>query len=98
MIEKKNAKHPVLNSVEDVFGTSDVYGVVHLDENKATVLLRGAVTETLDPASKLIAGEKNDPLMAAAWLREYTAPNGKAKGQAFCTTVTVNRSLQSNRD
>lgn len=96
VIEKKNAKHPVLNGVEDVFGTSDVYGVVNLDESKATVLLRGAVTETLDPASTPIAGEKNDPMMAAAWLREYTSPNGKAKGQAFCTTMGASEDFRSS--
>jgi mono/diheme cytochrome c family protein/glucose/arabinose dehydrogenase/type 1 glutamine amidotransferase len=95
VIEKKHAGHAVLNSVEDVFGTSDVYGVVNLDENKAAVLLRGAVTETLDPASKPIAGEKNDPMMAAAWLREYTSPNGKAKGQAFCTTLGASEDFRS---
>jgi hypothetical protein len=26
-------------------------------------------------------------LQAAAWLKDYTAPNGSAKGQAFCTTM-----------
>lgn len=86
VIEEANADHPVLNSVNDVFAPSDVYTVKNLDESKATVLLRGAVTKTLDPESKPIDGPKNDPLQALAWLREYTAPSG-AKGQAFCTTM-----------
>jgi hypothetical protein len=95
VIEGKNARHPVLNSVKDVFGPSDVYGVKNLDESKATVLLRGAVTETLDPASKPIAGPKNDPMMPIAWLREYTAPNGTTKGRSFCTTMGASTDFTS---
>ena len=26
-------------------------------------------------------------MMPLAWLREYTAPNGKTQGKAFCTTL-----------
>jgi type 1 glutamine amidotransferase len=87
VIEEANAKHPILNSVKDVFALSDVYTVSNLDEKKATILLRAAVTETMEPSSKPISGPKNNPLQAAAWLRDYTAPNGTAKGQAFCTTM-----------
>lgn len=86
VIEPANAQHPVLNGVEDVFAASDVYTVKNLDETKATVLLRGAVTESLDPASKAIPGPKNDPMMALAWLREYTTEEG-VRGKAFCTTL-----------
>ncbi len=87
MIEAANAKHEVLNGVGEIFGPSDVYGVANLDPNAATILLRGIVTETLDPASKAVAGKKNEPMMPLAWLREYTAPNGTTKGKAFCTTM-----------
>ena len=85
VIEKASANHPMLRGVTDVFAPSDVYAVENLTDD-ATILLRGAVTETLDPASKLIAGGKNDPMMALAWLRQYTSPGG-AKGRAFCTTM-----------
>jgi hypothetical protein len=95
VIEEANAKHPVLNSVKDVFAPSDVYTVKNLDESKSTVLLRGAVTATLDPASKIIDGPKNNPMQALAWLREYTSPSG-AKGQAFCTTMGASVDLVSH--
>jgi len=85
VIESANAAHPVLRGVKDVFAASDVYTVKNLTD-EATVLLRGAVTETLDPDSDLISGEKNSPMMPLAWLREYTSPGG-AKGRAFCTTL-----------
>lgn len=86
VIEAANAAHPVLRGVKDVFAPSDVYTVKNLTDD-ATVLMRGIVTETLDPASKAVEGEKNNPLQALAWLREYTAPNGTAKGEAFTCTA-----------
>jgi len=85
VIEKTNAGHPILRGVKDVFAPSDVYTVKHLQPND-TVLLRGAVTETLDPKSAAIDGPKNNPMMALAWVRKYTSPAG-ATGQAFCTTM-----------
>lgn len=87
VIESANAKHETLNGVGEIFGPSDVYGIKNLDQSAATILLRGAVTETLDPASKNLEGPKNNPMMPLAWLREYTAPNGTTKGKAFCTTL-----------
>ena len=47
VFETANLKHPVLRGVDEIFGTTDVYAVKNLDLSKATVLLRGAVTETL---------------------------------------------------
>lgn len=76
--------HPILNSVEDVFAPSDVYGVTHLTDAD-TILMRAAVTESLDPDSSDIAGEKNDPMQPFAWLHPYVSPAG-TKGQSFCTT------------
>ena len=94
VIEDANAEHPVLRGVKDVFAPSDVYTVKNLTDD-ATILLRGAVTETLDPKSKLIDGPKNDPMMALAWLREFTSPGG-TKGQAFCTTMGASVDLMSD--
>ena len=87
VIEAANATHPVLQGVGEIFATTDVYGVANLDQKAATILLRGAVTESLDPASKNLEGAKNNPMMPLAWLREYTAPDGTTKGKAFCTTL-----------
>ena len=87
VVESPNASHAVLKGVGEIFGPTDVYGIANLDQKAATILLRGAVTASLDPASKPIDGPKNNPMMPLAWLREYTAPNGTAKGNAFCTTL-----------
>ncbi|MEM0926197.1 MAG: hypothetical protein AAGJ83_09205, partial [Planctomycetota bacterium] len=84
VIEAANAEHPILNSVTDVFCPSDVYGVKHLT-SQDTILMRGAVTESLDPSSPNVKGEQNDPMQPFAWLHPYQSPGG-ATGQAFCTT------------
>ena len=86
VIEEANAKHAVLNSVKDVFAPSDVYGVTHLTDAD-TVLMRGAVTETLNPASKPIDGDKNNPMQPLAWLHTYMTPDGQGEGRSFCTTA-----------
>jgi type 1 glutamine amidotransferase len=95
VIEEANAKHPILNGVSDVFALSDVYTVKNLDEKDAKVLMRGAVTATLDPSSKPIDGPKNNPMMPVAWVRDYTAPNGTTKGKAFCTTMGASIDLKN---
>lgn len=85
VVVEKNADHPILHDVSDVYTPSDIYGVVHLDQDAATVLLRGQVLKHLDPAAPP-ADEKNDPMMPLAWLKDYTAPSGKV-GQVFVTTA-----------
>ncbi len=95
VIESANAKHPVLTGVSDVFAPTDVYGVIHLTDAD-TILLRGAVTESLDPASKPVDGEKNNPMQPLAWLHNYTAPNGTTKGHSFCTTMGASVDLLSD--
>ncbi|MGJ8723630.1 MAG: PVC-type heme-binding CxxCH protein [Roseibacillus sp.] len=86
VIEAANSDHPILTGVQNVFGPSDVYGVNAVTPENATILLRGEVTETLASDSKAVAA-KNDPMQPLAWLREYTAPNGKTKGKTFATTM-----------
>ncbi len=87
VIVEANAKHPILNGVEDVFGPSDVYSVRRVNPDNSTILLRGSVTETLSPKSQAVEGAKNNPMMPLAWLRDYKTPDGKGKGQAFTTTM-----------
>lgn len=94
VVEKANADHPILRGVSDVFGPSDVYGVIHLTDAD-TILMRGAVTETLDPKSKVLEGKKNNPMQPLAWLHPYTAPNGTTNGTSFCTTMGASVDLVS---
>jgi hypothetical protein len=92
MIETKNAAHPILQGVTDVFGPSDVYGIRRLTEED-TILMRGAVTQTLAPDSSFV-DSKNEPMQPLAWIHPYTAPNGK-KGTTFCTTMGASVDLVS---
>lgn len=85
VIAKDHAAHPILNSVKDVFCPSDVYGVINLTDADQ-ILMRAAVTESLDPSSPNIAGEKNDPMQPFAWVHTYQRPNGSGQGTSFCTT------------
>ena len=87
VIEAAHSKNDVLHGVGEIFATTDVYGIKNLDQSAATILLRGQVTESLDPKSKALTGTKNQPMMPLAWLHEYTAPNGSTKGRSFCTTL-----------
>jgi hypothetical protein len=86
VVEKGAEQHPILRGVGEIFTPSDIYGVTHLTEADQ-VLLRGAVTQSLDPKSAKIDGPKNDPMQALAWLHTYTRPNAAGTGQAFCTTA-----------
>lgn len=81
-----HAKHPILRGVGSFFAPSDVYGVIHLTEAD-TILLRGLVTESLDPKSAVVSGKPNDPAQPLAWLHGYESPDGTTTGQAFCTTA-----------
>jgi mono/diheme cytochrome c family protein/glucose/arabinose dehydrogenase len=89
-----NADHPVLNDVDSFFMWSDIYGIENLDEQSATVLLRGAVTESLSPDSKMLDGPKNNPMMPLAWLKTYPTPDGKNEGNIFATTGGAAYDLQ----
>lgn len=86
VIEDGKAAHPILNSVSDVFAPSDVYGVIHLTEAD-NILMRGAVTETLDPESKVLEGKLNAPMQPLAWLHPWTSPDGQKAGTTLCTTA-----------
>ncbi len=94
VIEPSAQQHPILNGVTDIFTLSDIYAVNRVTEGNATILLRGAVTESLDPSSKMVAGTKNDPMMPLAWLRHYQGPSGR-NGCVFATTAGASVDFQS---
>ncbi|MEO8268820.1 MAG: hypothetical protein ABI557_03805, partial [Aureliella sp.] len=77
--------NPILNSVADIFCPSDVYTVSHLTDADQ-ILMRAAVTESLDPQSALVKGGVNSPTQPFAWLHTYQRPDGSGQGKSFCTT------------
>ena len=86
VIETANAGNPILRSVTHVFTPSDIYGVTHLTAAD-TILMRGAVTESLDPQSADVTTDKNKVLQPLAWLHTYQRPNKSGTGNSFCTTA-----------
>uniref|UniRef100_UPI003B59A6B5 PVC-type heme-binding CxxCH protein n=1 Tax=Shewanella gaetbuli TaxID=220752 RepID=UPI003B59A6B5 len=87
VINQEYSKHDILTDVQDIFTKSDIYGIEHLNQKEAKVLLYGAVTESLDEASKLVDGSQNDPMMPLAWLKKYPTPKGNKQGDIFATTA-----------
>ncbi len=88
-VEQANRDHPVLNGVGEIFCASDVYGVDPLEPY--TVLLRGEVTETLEPDSKPVEG-KNDPMQPVAWVRTFDNA-GEVDNRVMTTTMGASSDL-----
>lgn len=84
--------HPVLRGVTDIWGPTDVYGVVHLPTN-AMVLVRGQVLSGMRPEDAPLPGAKNDPMMPVVWTRNYSA--GGKTNQIVTTTMGAATDLES---
>jgi len=85
--------HPVLRGVKDVWGPTDVYGIVHLPEN-SKVLLQGQILKGMKPTDAAVEDKRNSPMMPLAWVRSYKSESG-AEGRVFCTTMGASIDLES---
>jgi hypothetical protein len=85
--------HRLLRGVTDIWGPTDVYGIVHLPTD-AKVLVHGQVLAGMKPSDPPVAGKKNDPMMPLAWLRNYTGQSGKTS-MIFATTMGASVDLES---
>lgn len=84
IIDPQAAGLPIMRGVKDIFGDTDVYTAAPPAD--ATILVRGEVTETLDPASPAVKGSKNNPMQPVAWTRLYKQENG-VENRIFTTTM-----------
>lgn len=85
VVEASVKDNPILRGVTDVFGDTDVYTAAPPAD--ATIVLRGEVTASLDPASPATSdAKKNDPMQPVLWLREPTNEAGK-KNKILTTTM-----------
>lgn len=75
IVEPAGKGHPVLRGVGELFGDTDVYTASPLPD--VTILVRGEVTQSLDPKSPAVAGAKNNPMQPIVWVRENKGPQGK---------------------
>ena len=93
VINREFAQHPILRGVEDVWGPTDVYGITHLAKTDQ-VLMFGQVLVGMSPSDPPVEGEKNNPMMPLAWVRNYTGASGKTS-RVFATTMGASVDLQS---
>jgi hypothetical protein len=92
IIESAVKGDAILRGVKDIFGDTDVYTAAPPPD--ATILVRGQVTETLDPKSAPVAGKKNEPMQPVVWLRERTNEAGK-RNHILTTTMGSATDLKS---
>ena len=85
--------HPILRGVADIWGPTDVYGVVHLPKD-AEVLVWGQVLSGMRPEDPPLPGPKNQPMMPVVWTRNYTGPAGKTS-RIVTTTMGAAVDLES---
>ncbi len=76
--------HPVLRGVADIWGPTDVYGIVHLPAD-AQVLVWGQVLAGMQPIDPPVES-KNRPMMPLIWTREYRGSSGKTN-QVLTSTI-----------
>jgi hypothetical protein len=93
IINEKMKNHPILRGVDDIWGQTDVYGIVHLTAD-TKVLVYGQVLEGMKPSDKPVVGKKNEPMMPLVWIRDYIGESGKSN-KIICTTMGASVDLES---
>ena len=93
VVSKVHENHPILKGVDEIWGPTDVYSVIHLPTD-ATVLVYGQVLEGMHPSDNPVTGSKNDPMMPLIWIRNYTGEGGKT-ARVGCSTMGAAVDLQS---
>jgi type 1 glutamine amidotransferase len=93
IINDKLKDDPILKGVEDIWGPTDVYSIVHLPQD-AKVLVYGQVLQGMKPTDKPVSGPKNNPMMPLIWVRSYTGEVGKI-ARVICSTIGAAVDLES---
>jgi hypothetical protein len=91
LMDGKQRSNPILNSVTDVWGPTDVYGVNADFPADATVLLWGQTLQGMQPGDP---PNLRKAIMPIAWLRDYHSASGKT-ARIFCSTIGAAVDLQS---
>ncbi|ADB17236.1 signal peptide and transmembrane prediction [Pirellula staleyi DSM 6068] len=87
--------HPILRGIKsgDVWGPSDVYGVV-LPLVESDTLVLGQVLTGMKSDDPPVEGKVNDPMMPIAWTRSYKGESGK-ESRVFTSTIGAATDLLS---
>jgi type 1 glutamine amidotransferase len=90
LLDGTQAKHPVLRGVKDIWGPTDVYGIIRLKPSD-TVLVHGLTLRGMKPEDP---PNYEKSLMPLVWIRDYTWDNGKTT-RALTSTIGAAVDLQS---
>ena len=82
--------HPILRGVEDIWGSTDVYGIRNLT-GAAKVLVYGQVLAGMNPTDQ---PNYDKSIMPVAWIKHYSGETGKIS-RIFCTTMGASVDLKS---
>jgi type 1 glutamine amidotransferase len=85
VINESFRQHPILRGVQDIWGPTDVYTIIHLPAD-AKVLVWGQVLQGMKPTDPPVEGSKNDPMMPLIWVRHFTGDSGKSS-RILCSTI-----------
>ncbi len=85
--------HPILKGVTDIWGPTDVYGIIHLPAD-AQVLVYGQVLQGMKPDDNPVEGPKNNPMMPLVWIRQHAGEGGKSS-RIICSTIGAAVDLES---
>jgi type 1 glutamine amidotransferase len=89
LVDGLNEKHPVLRGVQDVWGPTDVYGIIHLKPGDK-ILLYGLTLQGMKPSD---LPNYNKSIMPIAWTRDYAWENGKTT-RSLTTTMGAATDLE----
>lgn len=95
ILAKGKESHPILRGIKDgdIWGPSDVYGVV-LPLVESDELVMGQVLTGMKSDDPAVEGKVNDPMMPIAWTRSYKGASGK-EGRVFTSTIGASTDLVS---
>lgn len=90
LIDGPHAEHPVVRGVKDIWGPSDVYGIIRL-KNTDTILVHGQVIKGMKPDDPPNYAKSIMPLV---WIREYKWDTGQTTS-ALTSTIGAAIDLES---
>lgn len=85
---------PLVRGCDDIWCSTDVYGVRLPLPGDSKVVVLGEVLSGMHPNDPPVKGKKNDPMMPVAWTKTYKVDNGPT-GKVFTTTMGAATDLQN---
>ncbi len=91
LVDGIHRRHPILKSVHDVWGPTDVYGVNPDFPSAAVILLWGQTLQGMRPTDP---PNLNKAIMPLVWLLDYRSAGGKT-AKILCSTIGAATDLES---